>query len=105
MYLVLVLIAAISFTIGGIYMKRAAGLTRLVPTLLVYLFFVIGASLQTLVMQDSHLGITYIFVLGLESILALLSGVLIFQEKYSVLKLFGVFLIVAGVIFLHTSNI
>lgn len=56
-------------------------------------------------MQNSNLGVTYIFVLGLESILALLSGVLIFKEKYSFLKLLGVSLIVAGVIFLHTSNI
>ena len=105
MYLVLVLIAAISFTVGGIYMKLAAGLSQLVPSLLVYLFFVIGASLQTLAMQNSNLGVTYIFVLGLESILALLSGVLIFKENYSFLKLLGVSLIVAGVIFLHTSNI
>lgn len=105
MYLVLVLIAAISFTIGGIYMKLAAGLSQLVPSLLVYLFFVIGASLQTLAMQNANLGITYIFVLGVESILALLSGVLIFKENYSFLKLFGVSLIVAGIIFLRTSQI
>ena len=105
MYLVLVLIAAISFTIGGIYMKLAAGLSQLVPSLLVYLFFAIGASLQTLAMQKSDLGATYIFVLGIESILTLLFGVLIFKEKYSVLKLFGASLIVAGIIFLRTSQI
>ena len=79
MYLVLVLIAAISFTVGGIYMKLAAGFSQLIASLLVYLFFVIGASLQTLAMQNADLGITYLFVLGVESILALLSGVLIFK--------------------------
>lgn len=103
MYFVLVLIAAISFTIGGIYMKLAAGLSQLIPSLLVYLFFVIGASLQTLAMHSSELGVTYIFVLGLESVLALLSGVLLFKENYSFPKLLGVSLIIAGFIFLHAN--
>ena len=103
MYFVLVLIAAISFTVGGIYMKLAAGLSQLIPSLLVYLFFIIGASLQTLAMHESELGVTYVFVLGLESVLALLSGVLLFKENYSFFKLLGVSLIIAGFILLHAS--
>ena len=104
MYLVLVLIAAISFTVGGIYMKLAAGFSQLIPSLLVYLFFVIGASLQTLAMHKAELGVTYIFGLGIESVLALLFGVLIFKENYSFLKLLGLSLIVAGMIFLRASD-
>jgi small multidrug resistance pump/quaternary ammonium compound-resistance protein SugE len=55
-------------------------------------------------MQKGDLGVTYIFLLGLESVLALLFGVLIFKENYSFLKLFGVSLIVAGMIFLRASE-
>lgn len=104
MYLILVLIAAISFTVGGIYMKFAAGLSQLIPSLLVYLCFIVGASLQTLAMQKSSLSVTYILVLGLESVLALLFGILIFKENYSFLKLFGVSLTVAGIILLRASE-
>lgn len=104
MYLVLVLIAAVSFTIGGIYMKLAVGFSQLVPSLLVYLFFAIGASLQTLAMQKSELSVTYIFVLGLESVLSLIFGVLIFKENYSFLKLLGISLVVVGIIFLRGSE-
>jgi multidrug transporter EmrE-like cation transporter len=104
MYLLMVLAAAVFFTVGGIFMKLSQGLSLLTPSLLVYVFFCTGASLQTLAMRKSDLGVTYILVLGLEAVLALLFGVFIFKEHYSFLKLLGVSLIVAGIIFLRSSN-
>ena len=104
MYLLMVLAAAVSFTVGGIYMKLSQGLSHLTPSLLVYVFFCTGASLQTLAMRKSELGVTYIFVLGLEAVLALLFGVFLFKESYSLLKLLGVGLIVTGIIFLRANN-
>jgi small multidrug resistance pump len=104
MYLLMVLAAAVSFTVGGIFMKFSQGLSYLTPSLLVYFFFCIGASLQTLATNKSDLGVTYILVLGLEAVLALLFGIFIFKEHYSFLKLLGVSLIVTGIIFLRTSN-
>lgn len=103
MYLLMVLAAAMFFTVGGIYMKLSEGLSHLTPTLLIYLFFCAGASLQTLAMQKSELAGTYIFVLGLESVLVLLFGIIFFQETYSFLKLFGIGLIVTGITFLRTQ--
>lgn len=103
MYLLMVVAAAAFFTVGGIYMKLSQGLSHLTPSLLVYLFFCAGASLQTLAMHKSELGSTYILVLGLESVLALLFGILFFKENYSLFKLLGVSLIVTGIIFLRTN--
>ena len=104
MYLVLVMIAAVAYTVGGIYMKLSAGLSQLVPSLFVYLFFATGASLQTLAMDKSDLGGTYILVLCLECIFALLGSVMLFKENYSFLKLLGVSLIVTGTIFLRSGD-
>jgi multidrug transporter EmrE-like cation transporter len=101
MYFIVVLLAAISFTIGGIYMKFSQGLTELIPSLLVYFFFILGASLQALAMRDTSLGMTYVIVLGCEAVLALLFGVLLFKENYSLFKLLGVSLIVTGITFLR----
>jgi small multidrug resistance pump/quaternary ammonium compound-resistance protein SugE len=56
-------------------------------------------------MHKAELGVTYIFVLGLEFVLALLFWVLIFKENYSFLKLLGVSLIVAGMIFLRAVRV
>ena len=102
MYLIIVLLAAISFSFGGIFMKLSQGLSQLVPSLLVYLLFIVGATLQTFAMRNSDLGVTYIVVLGLEAVLTLLFGVLLFKENYTFYRLLGVSLIVAGVTFLRT---
>ena len=104
MYLIMLIAAAVFFTIGGIFMKLSQGLTHLTPSLLVYLFFSAGASLQTLATNKSELAATYILVLGFESILALLFSVLFFKENYSLVKLLGIGFIVTGIVFLRTSN-
>ncbi len=103
MYLFLAVMAALSFTVGGVFMNNSAGLTRLAPSLLVYLFFVAGASLQTLAMRTAGLGMTYILILGLEATLALAFGALFFNEGWSPLKLFGAAMIVSGIILLRQS--
>ncbi len=104
MYLFLAVMAALSFTIGGVFMKHSAGLTRLAPSVLVYLFFAAGASLQTLAMHTTGLGMTYILVLGLEAALALAFGALFFYEGCSLRKLLGVAMVVAGIILLRQSD-
>ncbi len=104
MYLFMVLLSAILFTVGGIFMKLSNGLSELIPSLLVYIFFIAGASLQTIAMRRSNLGVTYVVVLGLESVLAFLFGVVLFQENYSYTNFMGVSLIVAGMGFLQSSD-
>jgi multidrug transporter EmrE-like cation transporter len=102
MILAMSIAAALAYTIGGICMKLSAGLTILAPSLLVYLCFGIGASLQTMLTVKSQLGVSYVLVLGLETILAVGFGTLFFKESYSWLGLSGVVLVVAGVAILHT---
>lgn len=85
-------------------MKLSNGLSELIPSLLVYIFFIAGASLQTIAMRRSALGVTYVIVLGLESVLAFLFGVVLFQENYSYTNFIGVSLIVAGMGFLQGSD-
>lgn len=101
MYLLMVLFSAILFTIGGVFMKLSEGLSQPIPSLLVYIFFIAGASIQTVAMRKAALGVTYIVVLGLESILAVLFGVVLFQESLSYINVIGVSFIVAGMGFLH----
>ena len=60
--------------------------------------------MQTLATHKSDLDATYILVLGLEVILALLFGVWLFKEHYAFLKLLGISLIRAGIAFLRSSN-
>jgi len=96
--------AALSFTIGGIFMELSNGLSRPFASLMVYLMFALGASLQTLATRNAGMGITYILVLGLEAVLAVIFSAVLFRENYTVLKFAGVFLVVVGITFLRSSN-
>jgi len=76
-----VILAALFFTVGGVFMKLSEGLTKFWPTVIVFALFLVGAALQTLAMKREDLAVTYLLVVGLESILAFLFGVLWFSES------------------------
>ncbi len=65
MFTTLTGLAALSFSIGGYFMKLA-GLTHLRPTVLMFAFFSVGTVLQTVAMRGEQMAITYIVVLGLK---------------------------------------
>jgi multidrug transporter EmrE-like cation transporter len=98
-----VILAALFFTVGGIFMKLSEGLTKFWPTMIVFALFVTGAALQTLAMKREDLAVTYLVVVGLEAILAFLFGVLVFSESCSPVRIAGVFLIALGIISLRSA--
>jgi multidrug transporter EmrE-like cation transporter len=93
--------AALCFAVGGVFMKSSAGLTQVWPSVLMSLLFLAGAGLQALAMRQQDMSVAYISVLGLESLLALACGALLFGETISVLRLCAVVLIVSGVMLLR----
>ncbi len=96
MFLLLAVVAALFYTAGGICMKLSAGFSQTMPTLLVYALFFVGVSLQIYLMNNAHLGATYVLVLGLEAACAVMVSLLFFKESYPPLTMAGVFLIVVG---------
>jgi multidrug transporter EmrE-like cation transporter len=98
MFAGMVMAAALFFTVGGIFMKLSEGLTKFWPTMIVFALFVIGAALQTLAMKREDLAVTYLWVVGLESILAFMFGVLLFSESCTPARIAGVVLIAGGII-------
>ncbi len=59
-------IAALFFTVGGVFMKLSEGLTKFWPTVIVFALFAMGAALQTLAMKREDLAVTYLWVVELE---------------------------------------
>jgi multidrug transporter EmrE-like cation transporter len=97
-------LAAVCFSVGGYFMKASAGLTELRPTMLVFTFFIAGASLQTIAMRGQQMVITYIVVLGLEAISAYSLGVFFLKEGSSLARLAGVALVLAGILVLRAGK-
>jgi multidrug transporter EmrE-like cation transporter len=93
---ILSLAAALSFVAGGAFMKLSIGFARLGPGLIALGLFLGGAILQTLAMKHAEMGVSYVFILGLEAVLAFAIGAFFFQESVSLPKLLGVALIIGG---------
>jgi multidrug transporter EmrE-like cation transporter len=93
--------ASVAFTLGGVCMKYSEGLTKSGPSILLFVLFAAGAAFQALAMKNSEMAITYIFVLGLESALAFVLGVLVFHERAGADRIFAVCLVTAGIILLN----
>ena len=106
MYLLLSIGAAICYSVGGLFMQTSEGFTKLFPTLLIYICFGLGATLHTIATRiSSSMGITYILILGLEALMAILLSVLLLKEEsYSFLKLVGILLVVMGVAVLRSKS-
>ena len=104
MFMTLTCIAALSFSIGGYFMKLSAGLTQFRPTVLVFIFFSAGACLQTVAMRGEQMSITYIVVLEFEAIAAFSLGVLFLKEHSSLTKLVGIGLVLVGIVMLRVGK-
>lgn len=82
-------------------MKKAAGISNLLPAAAFAVLFLAGAVLQSLGMRRLDMGAAYIAVLGLEAALALFFSVAILHEGYSGTRIFAVLLILIGVVLLR----
>ncbi len=104
MTLLFSVLAASAYTVGGVFMRKAEGFAHALPSVMVFTCFGVGAALQTLAMKRSEVSVNYVLVLGLEAGLAVLLGVAWLGEAFSPLRLAGLALILAGVIFLRLEE-
>lgn len=93
--------AAMSYSVGGYFMKLSHGLTKGGPTALVMGLFCLGAGLQMYAMRNTEMTITYIMVLGFEAITAMTIGALFLNEGLTMTRVLGALVIVLGIILLR----
>lgn len=96
-------VAAALYVVGGVFMKHSRGLTRLVPTVALVLMFCAGALIQAVAMRREAMGPSYVVVLGLEALLAVVAGHFFFHEALTTKVFAGVVLVVMGIIFLRLA--
>lgn len=94
-------LAAIMYVSGGALMKYSQGLTQALPTLGLTALFSAGALIQARAMRYEELGTSYIVVLGLEALLAITMGSLLFGEQISPRAAAGIALVVIGIVVLR----
>lgn len=103
MVLLLFLLAAVLYSVGGLFMKASSGLTRFAPSLAMFLLFCAAAACQAIGMRQREMASAYVVVLGLEAIVAVGLGYLVLGERLSGMKLAAMVVILTGVVMLERS--
>jgi small multidrug resistance pump len=97
------IIAILLESAGTTCMKLSNGFTKVFPSTLILVFYVLSLGLFTISLKSIHLNIAYATWSGLGVALVALIGVLIFKESLSPLKLVSLLCIIIGVIGLNLT--
>ena len=84
-------------------MKYSAGLTKLWSSVGLFACFGLGAACQAIAMRRTEMGVVYVFVLGLEAVMAFVLSVWILHERITAAKLLALALIVGGIVLLERA--
>jgi len=81
-----------------VFMKKSEGFTRLLPILLVFLFYSLALGCLILVLRKMDTSIAYAIWASAGILIMALAGIFWLNEPVSVIKIVSMLLIVAGVI-------
>ncbi len=99
------LLLAIAFEVcGTASMKLSQGFSKLLPSVLIFVFYAISFSLFTLALKKIDVSIAYAIWAGLGTALITVIGIFWFKEPVNALKIISLIIVVAGVIGLNLSD-
>src|SRR5690625_930161 len=90
--------------IGSAFLKLSEGFTKLTPSLLLVLFYMLSFVLFILALKTVSLSVGYSIWAGLGTAGAALVGMFLFNETLSGLNIFGLIVIISGVIIMNGSK-
>jgi small multidrug resistance pump len=102
----LLLVAAIVFEVAGTTsMKLSAGFTKVLPSVLLFVFYALAFGALTLTLKEMEVSFVYAIWSGLGTTLVTLIGILYFKESANIFKIASIGLIILGVAGLHLSSV
>lgn len=100
-----ILSAAIALEVAGTTcMRLSEGFSRVVPSVLIFVFYAASFALNTLVVRTLGLSVVYAVWSGVGTVLTAAIGIWYFKEPATAVKLACIGLIVIGVIGLHGAS-
>jgi small multidrug resistance pump len=101
----LLLIGAILLEVTGTTcMKLSQGFTRLVPVILMFIFYLLSIALLAIVLKKIEVGIAYAVWSGVGTALIATIGIVFFREQVTFMKMVGILLIITGSIMLNLTG-
>jgi len=89
---------------GTSCMKLSAGFTRLVPSVLIFLFYALAFIALTLALKKIPVSVAYAIWSGVGTALIAIIGILFFKEAATIAKLASIGLIIVGVVWLNAAS-
>ena len=102
----LLLISAIIMEVcGTTCMKLSEGFTRLIPSVLIWVFYGVSFASLTFALKGINLGVAYAIWAGVGTALVAVIGIFFFKEPATALKLVSLGLVIIGVAGLYFSEV
>jgi small multidrug resistance pump len=98
------LIAILTEVVGTALMKVSQGLTRLIPSVLMFVLYGISFVFMALALKKIEVSTAYAIWSGLGTALIATIGILWFRESFNIPKLMGLVLIIVGVVLLNLRS-
>jgi small multidrug resistance pump len=100
-YLVLAILLEVT---GTTCMKLSEGFTKILPSILLFVFYILSFVMLTLALRKIDVSVAYAVWSGVGTALIATIGVLWFKEPATALKLISLGLIIVGVVGLNLSG-
>lgn len=97
-------IAIVAEVVGTSFLKSAEGFTRLVPSVVVVVSYVVAFFFLGLALRTLPVGIAYAIWAGVGVALIALAGYVFFGQRLDVPAIVGMALIVAGVVVINVFS-
>ena len=99
------LVVAIVFEVAGTTsMKLSFGFTKLLPSILIFVFYGMSFAAFTFALKGIDVSLAYAVWAGIGTLLIAVIGMAYFNESVSAVKLASIALIIIGVVGLHLSG-
>ena len=89
---------------GTTCMKLSEGFTRLVPSVLIFVFYAGAFTALTLALKRLDIGLVYAVWAGVGTVLVAIIGIVFFREPVTLLRVFCIGLIAVGVVGLSLAG-
>src|SRR5512137_2080414 len=104
LFWIYLLIAILTEVVGTTLMKVSQGLTKLIPSLSMFVLYGISFVFMALALKKIEVSTAYAIWSGLGTALIAAIGIVAFRESFTFPKMVGIVLIIGGVLLLNLKG-
>jgi len=97
-------LAILSEVIATTSLKFSEGFTKLVPSVVVVIGYGLSFYLLSITLKVMPIGVAYAIWSGVGLVLTVIAGMILFHETLDWARVVGIFLIIAGIIFINVVS-